>query len=185
MTTHSSQNVYVALLRGINVGGRNKLPMADLKEMFEKAGCKQVQTYIQSGNLIFNAPPDLVARLPEIIGGEIIDKFGYSIPIVTRAGDEMGRIIRENPFLSAGADEKKLHVVFLADPPDETRTAALDPDRSPLDEFFLHGREIYLHLPNGVGRTKFTNAYFDSKLGTISTVRNWRTTLKLHELASG
>jgi uncharacterized protein (DUF1697 family) len=181
----SSMGVHIALLRGINVGGRNKLPMADLAKTFQDGGCTKVRTYIQSGNVIFEAPTELVERLPTFISEKIRGKFGYSIPVVMRAAEELEQIIRENPFRGEGADEKKLHVAFLAHEPEAQKAAELDPDRSPPDEFILKGREIFLHLPNGVARTKFTNAYFDSKLGTVSTLRNWRTTLKLYELASG
>jgi uncharacterized protein (DUF1697 family) len=93
--------------------------------------------------------------------------------------------VRGNPFLEAGADIGTLHVAILADAPAAAKVKALDPDRSPPDAFAVRGREIYLQCPNGYGRTKLTNAYFDSKLATTSTVRNWRTVLKLVELAGG
>ena len=86
--------------------------------------------------------------------------------------------------MAAGAETDKLHVVFLADLPDGAHVEALDPNRSPSDEFAVLGREIYLHCPNGLARTKLTNNYFDSRLSTTSTMRNWRTVLKLLELSA-
>ena len=176
--------LHIALLRGINVGGRNRLPMKSLASMFEDAGCERVRTYIQSGNVVFAAAPALARRIATVITGAISEQFGFEIPIVTRTADEVGAIVRANPLLQAGVDERTLAVAFLADRPGATEVAALDPDRSPPDTFVVHGREIYLRFPNGLARTKLTNAYFDSRLATTSTVRNWKTTLKLLELAA-
>ena len=176
---------HVALLRGINLAGRNRLPMKDLAAMFSNAGCESVATYIQSGNVVFRASPALARGIPERIEKAISKSFGYQVPVVTRTGAEMRRIVRANPFLRSGADEAFLHVAFLDARPVAARVRALDPDRSPPDVFAVRGREIYLHCPNGYGRSKLTNGYFDSKLAATSTVRNWRTVLELLELASG
>jgi len=179
-----SSNAYVALLRGINVGGHNKLPMKSLASMFERAGCGHVSTYIQSGNVVFTAGAALAARIPELIKQSIIEEFGYEIPIVTRTAAELDDIVAANPYARAGIDERELHVAFLADQPAATAVAALDPNRSPPAEFVVHGCEIYLRYPEGLARTKLTNAYFDSRLATTSTVRNWKTTLRVAELAA-
>ena len=176
-------DVHVALLRGINLGGKNRLPMKDLAAMFTDAGCGSITTYIQSGNVVFEAPPVLARRIPARIEKAIADRFGYRVPVVTRTGAELHKVVRGNPFLRAGAEAGTLHVAFLARPPAAAKVKALDPGRSPPDSFAARGREIYLHCPNGLGRTKLTNAYFDSKLGTISTVRNWKTVEALLELA--
>jgi uncharacterized protein (DUF1697 family) len=102
---------------------------------------------------------------------------------VIRTAAEIDGVVRGNPFLKAGADPKTLHVGFLRDRPSKSQVAALDPDRSPPDEFVVRGGEIYLRLPNGVARSKLTSQYFDSRLKTIITARNWRTVLKLQEMA--
>lgn len=175
---------YLALLRGINVGGKNKLPMADLREIFAAAGCRDVRTYIQSGNVLFNADADAVAALPALIAARIAAHSGYRVPVVLRSAGELGDAIRNNPFPAAEAAPQTLHVLFLADRPDTVRVAALDPDRSPPDTFAVNGREVYLHLPNGAAETKLTNAYFDTTLGTTSTGRNWRTVTTLYEMMS-
>ena len=173
----------MALLRGINVGGKNLLPMTDLARLFTDAGCAGVRTYIQSGNVLFQAGPAKAQSLPGLIAKAIEDRFGYRTPVLLRTAEELGETIRNNPFLAAGAPETALHVLFLASRPDAVRVAALDPDRSPPDTYLVRGREIYLRLPNGAAKTKLTNSYFDSKLATISTGRNWRTVLQLFELA--
>ena len=174
---------WVALLRGINVAGKNLLPMTDLARLFEEAGCAGVRTYIQSGNVLFTANRARAEKLPGLIAGGIADRFGYRIPVLLRTAADLGETIGNNPFLQAGAPENWLHVLFLARQPDAGRVATLDPLRSPSDTFAVRGREIYLQCPNGAGGTKLTNAYFDSRLATISTGRNWRTVLKLFELA--
>jgi uncharacterized protein (DUF1697 family) len=174
---------HVALLRGINLAGKNRLPMKDLAAMFAEAGCGSIATYIQSGNVVFEAPSPLVRRIPALIEKAITERFGIEIPVVTRSAGELRKVVRGNPFLRSGADASTLHVAFLADRPSTAGVKLLDPHRSPPDAFTVRGREIYLHCPNGFGRTKLTNAYFDSKLGTTSTVRNWRTVETLLELA--
>ncbi len=176
---------YLALLRGINVGGKNKIPMNDLSSMFLEAGCKNVRTFIQSGNVIFNSSAKVSARIPGLIAARITDSLGYKTPVVLRSTAELEDAVSSNPFLKAGAAEDSLHVFFLADHPEPSRVLALDPHRSPPDEYIVRGREVYLRLSNGVADTKLTNAYFDSKLATICTGRNWRTVTKLLELMGG
>jgi uncharacterized protein (DUF1697 family) len=174
---------HVALLRGINVGGKNVVPMKDLAAVFADAGCRDVRTYIQSGNVVFRGPAP--ARLRGVLEARIERTFGLRVPVVLRTADELAAVTRSNPYLDDDPSTDALHVVFLADQPTDAAAASLDPKRSPPDTFTVMGREIYLRCPAGVGRSKLTNAYFDGKLSTVSTVRNWRTVLKLLELAGG
>ena len=182
---NSATGVTIALLRGINVGGKNRLPMKELAALFVDAGCEDVRTYIQSGNVVFRTGPEGGEDISSVINASILSSFGYRIPVVTRTARDFQEIVRANPFLEAGAEADKLHVMFLAELPDSANVDALDPDRSPGDEFAVQGREIYLYCPNGVARTKLTNSYFDSRLSTTSTTRNWRTVQRLLELATG
>jgi uncharacterized protein (DUF1697 family) len=171
---------HVALLRGINVGGKNMLPMKALARMFVAAGCEDVTTYIQSGNVIFSAEAKVVAGLGSLIPAQVEEQFGLRAPVVLRTAAKLKKVIRSNPFLQAGAAEELiLYVAFLADRPNAGLVAGLDAGRSAPDEFAVVGREIYMRLVKGVSGTKLTNAYFDSKLKTVSTIRNWRTVLKL------
>jgi uncharacterized protein (DUF1697 family) len=174
---------HVALLRAVNVGGKNKLPMADLVAMFEAAGCADVRHYIQSGNVVFRASTELARKIPSRIGEAIRKKFGFQPPLVVRSGAEMKVVVRANPFLRSGADPSHLHVAFLASAPGNAEAEALDPQRSPHDKFVLRGADIFLCFSKGVAGTKLTNAYFDSKLKTVSTLRNWATVLKLAEMS--
>lgn len=178
-------STFVALLRGVNVGGKNKLPMKDLAAMFAAAGCQDVRTYIQSGNVVFTAAPRVADQLPALIAARIEQAFGYRTPVVMRTTEQLAEVAAHNPFLTAGAAADSLHVLFLADPPSPDRIATLDPHRSPPDAFRVRGREVFLSLPNGAARTKLTNAYFDSKLATTSTGRNWRTVTTLLGLMLG
>ena len=181
----SATGVYIALLRGINVGGKNRLPMKELAALFVDAGCEDVRTYIQSGNVVFRTGPEADEEISTVISASILNHFGYRIPVITRTARELQEIVQANPFVEAGAEADKLHFMFLAELPDGANVEALDPDRSPGDEFAVLGREIYLHCPNGVARSKLTNSYFDSRLSTTSTTRNWRTVQRLFELATG
>jgi uncharacterized protein (DUF1697 family) len=173
---------FLALLRGLNVGGKNKLQMKDLAEIFVQAGCTGVQTFIQSGNVTFCTPNTLLKALPSLITQRIEARFGYKIPVVIRTAKEVGEAIRNNPFPKEDSEEQSLHVFFLADAPSLQSVNALDPNRSPGDSFIVRGREIYALFPNGPARSKLTNSYFDAKLATTSTARNWRTIHKLFDL---
>lgn len=177
--------VQVALLRGVNVGGKNRLPMRDLAEIFRDAGCVDVRTYIQSGNVVFAASPTLARQAPGVVSASIKRRFGFDPPIVIRTAAELADVVRQSPFLRSGADPATLHVVFLRDRPDPARISALDPAISAPDEFHVLGREVHLRCPGGVGRSKLTAPYFGSHLKTVATSRNWRTVLTLLELAGG
>lgn len=176
--------MHVALLRGINVGGRNKLPMAELAALFEAEGCTEVRTYIQSGNVVFAPPGPAVGSLAAAISARIEAVHAMSVPVVLRSAAEMAAVVAANPFLARGADPATLHVAFLSEVPDPTRVARLDPQRSPPDEIVVVGADAYLHLPGGMARTRITNAYLDRALAVVSTARNWRTVMRLAEMVS-
>lgn len=175
----------MALLRGINVGGKNKLPMAALAAIFEDAGCRAVRTYIQSGNVVFEAGATLARRVPRLVADAIASRLGLAIPVVARTAVQLDAVVRGNPWMTPGADLEALHVAFLAGEPAASDVAGLDPDRSPPDAFVVRGSEIYLRCPGGIGKTKLTNAYFDARLKTVSTVRNWRTVVHLAAITRG
>lgn len=170
---------YVALLRGVNVGGKNVLPMKDLAALCVAEGCSDVRTFIQSGNVVFSADPTAAESLPARLADAIERGFGFRSPVVLRTAEDLAAVPANNPF----PDTDHVHVVFLADRPDPAAVSALDPDRSPGDQFAVVGRDVYAWLPNGVGRSKLTNTWLDKQLSTVSTIRNWRTVLSLIDLA--
>jgi uncharacterized protein (DUF1697 family) len=187
MADRKKAPAHVALLRGINVGGKNKLPMKDLAKLFAEVGCEDVRTYIQSGNVVFHADATTAEKVPAAVAKAIQEEFSLRVPVVTRSAAELRAVREHNPYVAKDGTDKSdppaLHVMFLADEPSSERAGKLDPKRSPGDEFTLRGREIYLKCPNGLARTKLTNDYFDRALGTVSTVRNWNTVLKLLAMA--
>lgn len=159
--------------------------MRDLVALFVEAGCHDVRSYIQSGNVVYGARAPLARRIPELIRAGIEQRFGYDIPVVTRTAKELWQVAHAHPFAKQGVDPKALHVAFLVERPSTAAVKALDPNRSPGDEFRVQSREIYLHCPNGIARTRLTNAWFGAQLSTTSTMRNWRTVQKLLELTDG
>jgi uncharacterized protein (DUF1697 family) len=173
---------YVALLRGVNVGGARGLPMVALRTLFENAGGRGVETLIQSGNVIFESDENSGAAVVAAVGAAISREFGFDAPIVLRSARQWRALIDGNPYLQRGVDPKVLHAACLSALPDPARGARLDPHRSAPDEFELRGETIYLNLPNGVARSKLTNAWFDSTLGVVCTMRNWATVTRLARL---
>ncbi len=169
----------VALLRGLNLGAHNRIAMKDLIAVFEAAGCTSVETYIQPGNVLFDASTALLKKVPALVAATLEREFDITSPVVLRDGKELAAVVEQNPFLARGEDVKTLHVGFLLAKPEAALVKALDPKRSPPDEFHVLGRELFLHFPKGLGRSKLTNAWFDSKLKGLSTVRNWNTVLEL------
>lgn len=162
---------HIAILRGINVGGNNLIKMPALKAHFECLGFTDVSSYLQSGNVLFTAKSK---RLPT--------DFGLDVPVVVFSAKEIESVIQRNPFPAATSDPTKLFVMFLAATPNEARVTTLDPHRSGEDRFKVLDRQIYVHLAKGAATTKLTNAYFDSKLGMVSTGRNWRTVTAIFDL---
>ncbi len=166
---------YAALLRGINLLGHRRISMPALEALFTSSGAKNVRSYIQSGNIVFDAPATALKKIATHVDREMNSQHGFGCHFTTRSAAELAKVVAGNPFADRVCDNKTLHVVFLADAPSQEKTDALDPDRSPGDEFRVIGREVYLYLPNGMARTKLSNQWLDSKLKTVSTVRNWNT----------
>ena len=167
----------VGLLRGVNVGGRT-LPMAELREVVESLGFGDVRTYIQSGNVLFSAPrrPN-----PDVLEAAIARRFGLEVDVMLRSPAELRRVIERNPF--PNAEPSRLHVGFMARRPAPADVAALDEEAFAPEQFAILGTELYLHLPNGMGRTKLPD-YVLRRVKVPTTVRNWNTVTKLAELAT-
>jgi uncharacterized protein (DUF1697 family) len=176
---------YVAMLRGINVGGRNRVKMADLEALFAGLGHSDVVTYVQSGNVVFRSASKSAAALPTAIEERITRDLGLAVTVLIRSKAELDKVTAANPFLAGGADLTKLHVTFLAAKPDAALVKAVAEFRAEPDEFRIAGREVYLHCPAGYGNTKLNNTFWEKKLGVGATTRNWNTVTKLTELAGG
>lgn len=175
---------YISMLRGINVGGQKRIKMDVLKAVYQAMGFDDVMTYIQSGNVIFRNAKVNKSVLLASIEKAINQQFGYTVSVVIREKDELGKIIRNNPFLSRSTIElDKLHVTFLSKQPEKKHLHEIENVNSGRDEYQLSDSEIYLYCPGGYGRTKLTNSYFEKKLDVSATTRNWKTVNKLYDLA--
>jgi uncharacterized protein (DUF1697 family) len=176
--------IIISILRGINVGQR-KVLMTDLKALYEKLGFKNVNTYIQSGNVIFKTDKKISHQdLAEKIEKVISRQYGFEVPVINRTREELNKIILANPFLEIkGIDKSKLHVTFLATEPDQANIKFIrEFDYTP-DKFIISGTEVFLHIPVSYAETKLSNKFFESKLKVSATTRNWNTVTKLAEMA--
>lgn len=176
-------NTYVALVRGLNVGGRAKLRMDELRALFAALGHADVTTYIQSGNVVFKSPVDRPSELAHGVEERIAGDLALPVTVLVRTRDELAQVVRGNPFLDRRADVAKLHVTFLAAVPDAVPVRELNGQRFDRDELRVVGREVYLHCPDGYGRTKLSNTFLERRLGVAATTRNWKTVTTLLELA--
>jgi uncharacterized protein (DUF1697 family) len=168
------------MLRGINVSGQKIIKMEKLRASFETLGFSRVRTYVQSGNVIFQAPKTSSAILSKDIERKILSDFGFSVPIVLRSSEEMKKIADDNPFLKErGINHSKLHVTFLSEVPRKDALGRLDALNPVPDRFCIKARELYLYCPNGYGRTKLSNATFEKLLSVQATTRNWKTVKNL------
>lgn len=156
--------------------------MKELRSLFECLGHEDVQTYLQSGNVVLGDQSSTPKKLAAEIEGALSKTFDFKISVMIRTRRELERVATGNPFRTEGANPSSLHVMFLADPASSRAVKALDPNRSPPDEFEVEGREVYLWFPNGSARSKLTVDYFERKLGTRATARNWNTIMKVLKL---
>ena len=174
---------YAALLRGVNVGGKNRVPMADLRRRLGELAFEGVTTYLQSGNVILRSPAGSDAPGNQVRRA-VREVAGIEIDVLVRTAEELSDIVGRNPFLSVEADHSKLHVLFCDREADEDHLAALDRNRSPGDTLAPSGREIFLHLAEGAGKTRLTLDYFERTLTIRGTARNWNTVMKLAALTA-
>ena len=177
----ATMNTYISMLRGINVSGQKKIRMAELKSLYESLEFGNVQTYVQSGNVIFDSEEKDVTKLGYEIEAQIESTFGFSVPVLIRSGDEFKRIIENHPF--AGEDAIKVLVTFLYDRPEKSRLEDLSHYEDKVDQFAIGEREIFLVCPGGYGRTKLSNAFFEKKLEVVATTWNWNSINALYQMA--
>ncbi|KEF03374.1 MULTISPECIES: DUF1697 domain-containing protein [Streptomyces] len=174
----------IALLRGINVGGHNKFPMARQRELFAALGHRDMTVLLQTGNIVFADPGTPPAETARRIEARIADELGFPVPVVVRTRDELAAAVAANPFPQAEAEPKTLHVTFLSDAPaDPSPLKQLGSGAYAPDQLRLIGRELYMWCPNGVGRSKLADAVSRARLGVTATARNWNTVTKLLALA--
>jgi uncharacterized protein (DUF1697 family) len=176
---------YVSMVRGINVGGK-KVKMDDLKELYRSLDFNDVISYIQSGNVVFRTKNTKTSVLIDIIEDTIDKELDLDVKVLIRTKKELKNIINGNPFRNE--DIKYLYVTFLSDIPSKKLIKDLNNNfdfnkNNKSDKFCISEKEIYLYLPNGYGRTKLSNNFFEKKLGISATTRNWRSVNKLFDIA--
>ena len=174
-------NTYISMLRGINVSGHNKIKMEELKNLYETLGFSNVQTYIQSGNVVFKSSDTNISKLINKIEQKIKKSFSFYVPVLIRTKNDLQKLIANNPFTKK--DSSKLYITFLSDTPIQSAVDEITKIKDISEEFIISGKEIYLFYPNGYGKSKLTNNYFERKLKLSATTRNWKTVNKLLELA--
>lgn len=173
---------YIALFRGINVGGNNILPMKALTALLEKLGADRVKTYIQSGNAVFQHQTASASQLSSRIGAAIKENHGFEPLVFLLDLGELEQVVASNPFPEAEPEPKTLHLYFLASVPRSPDLKTLDSLKQDNEQFALTDRAFYLHAPDGIGRSKLA-ARVEKALGVAVTARNWRTVCKILDMA--
>ena len=175
-------NTFIALFRGINVGGRNKLPMSELVEMLESLTLQNIETYIQSGNVVFDVEGGSHLELSNQIRAAIHQSHGFAPDVMLLRSEELEKAILANPFPEAEDEPKTLHLYFLGTEPTDPDNQRIEEMKSNTERYALIGKVFYLHAPDGIGRSKLA-AGVEKALGVSVTARNWRSVTKISEMA--
>ena len=172
------------MLRGINVGGKRKIRMADLRQLFEKLGYSNISTYIQSGNVIFDYDRIVEAKeLEEKIQEAIFDTYGFEVPVIIRSVNEIEHSILNNPFLDSNEIER-LYLTFLKETPNTINLEKINEYNSPTDNFKIMDKDVFISCSGKYSDSKLTNTFFEKKLKVTATTRNWKTVNKLFQIAT-
>jgi uncharacterized protein (DUF1697 family) len=172
---------YVVLLRAVNVGGNNKVPMKWLREAAVEAGFTDVATYVQSGNLVLSSS-DSATKVEAAVADLIKAEHGLDIDVIVRDRKQLAAVIKANPFVKEIAEPTTVHINFLSTTPAKAKVAALDPDEFAPERYVIKGKEMYLHFPDGAGRSKLATAPWKRRLDVVGTARNWRTVTTLLDM---
>jgi uncharacterized protein (DUF1697 family) len=176
--------VYIALLRGINIGPHKRMKMEKLRAGCESLKLSEVKTYVQSGNVVFRAAKQSPPALAKKIEAMIVDEFGFSARVIVRTSDDMAAIVQNNPFRPAGKfEDNKLCVAFLSAEPAKPAVEKLQASPPGTEPFQVRGDSLYIYYANGFARTKLHTNFLERALGVEATVRNWRTVTNLHAMA--
>jgi uncharacterized protein (DUF1697 family) len=177
------RTAYAALLRGVNLGARNRVRMPELRTLVEELGCTDVGTYLQSGNVVLRSDRGADA-LTKAVEQAIRGELGLDVAVVVRSRRQLERLVAANPFVRPRARENTLYATFLAEKPDPDRVRRLRDESFEPERFELVGQDVYLLFPGGYGRSKLSNALLERRLGVPATTRNWRTVTALAELTA-
>ena len=173
----------IAILRGINVGGKRKILMADLKVLFAGLGFRNISTYIQSGNVLFESDEALdELSFAEKIEAAILEQYGFEVPVMVFSGEYLKSAIAVNPYVDGSEDITKLHCTFLKEEPDSDNLKKIDSVDSGDDRCTIIGKCAFICCEGKYHQSKLSNTFFEKKLKVAATTRNWKTVLKLVEL---
>jgi uncharacterized protein (DUF1697 family) len=172
---------YIIMLRGINLGAKRKMPMPELKILLAKLGFSDIETYIQSGNVVCKSDVEKSEQILEKeIEMAILEQFGFDVPVMIRNKTDFEQVFNQNPFIGKdGVDIEKLHVTFLEKIPESVHLDKINTYNYEPDIFEIKNKDVYLHCPIDYGHTKLSNTFFESKLKMKTTTRNWKTVTKL------
>ncbi|NEW06638.1 DUF1697 domain-containing protein [Paenibacillus sp. SYP-B3998] len=177
---------YAALLRGINVNGQKMIKMDHLRALFESLNFQNVSTYIQSGNVVFKSEEEDAEVLKGVIEKELTRILSFEVPVLLRTKDALEQVVQRNPYKEViDLESKQLYVTFLTRTPTVDAVIKTASIQSEMDEFRIVDREVYVLCRGSYGKTKFSNAFFEKKLGVTTTTRNWDTINKLIQLTEG
>ncbi len=172
---------YISLLRGINVSGQKKIKMIELKDLYQSLGFENVQTYIQSGNVIFSSKIKSKKNITQLIEKNIKKTWGYEVSVILKNNQDLKKIVKGNPFPKA--DTTKLYVTLFETKPKNIATEEIEKKQDKTEKIFITPTEIYIFCPNGYGKTKLTNTFLEKKTGVVATTRNWKTINNLINLS--
>lgn len=175
---------YVVLVRGVNVGGHNKLPMAKFRELLSGLGFTEVATYLQSGNAVITAPRQSPAKLATAVERALKQQLNLSVQVLVVTGERFKRIVSDNPMVKDDQDPTHLYVAFLSGKPNSKALQAIDVNRYAPDRFSVAGDVAYLHYPKGMGRSRLDPGVVFGRCGVWATARNWRTVGQLLDLVA-
>lgn len=175
-------DIYISFLRGINVSGKNRIKIDELKDLYEAIGFRNIKTYIQSGNVIFTSKEQNIDDRGTAIKEQIRAKYGYNVEVFVRTPSELKKIIDSAPV--ADKDISKFHVTFLSSVPSVSQLENIMKKKSETEFILIDKKTVYLYCPDGYGKTKLSNNFLEKKLNVSATTRNWKTVNKLIELAA-
>jgi uncharacterized protein (DUF1697 family) len=177
--------VYIALLRGINVSGQKIIKMEHLRAVFEEMRFEQIRTYIQSGNVVFEADEQDTSLLEKKIEQKIEQVYSFQVPVIVRTSRELELVVEQTPFDTAELTaNEKIYVSFLSQEPSAEAVQVLKTFESDTDDFQVHGREVYILIRAGYGESLFSNNFLEKKLKVSATTRNWAIVNKLISMAA-
>jgi len=173
---------YVAFLRAVNVSGSNRISMEELQKVFLETGFANIKTYLQSGNVVFETQESSITVLQDTLETAISQKLGLEVKVLVFSKDEFEKIIQGNEFLSRGLSPDFLHVTLLKEPHGPGLSIKAQDRKSPTEQILLAGRFLYLHCPEGYGKTKLSNTSLEKWAGSVGTTRNWKTIMAVNQL---